>query len=268
MIEKDFFFAIATCTAAIIGIMSAFLITDISNKKYLFKRIIEKVKNLENKSESLKLKSNHLNFEFYNRWIVEFSLFEISNEDFNSVNIDTIGKFFKTPMLMTKDNLSKKLDGIKKNRSNIINEKFITKFYEVSNQITNLIYDIRYNIKEIINLNNEITPFNSDRKFLKYLIFSNITLFLVGVIYPLSFIPFDGRYEIVFNLNTIWNNVFSFSGLLLFCISVIYISIMVYYTFEISKMKYEQNILKDYQKYSDYSPYFINLNNIENGKAN
>lgn len=262
MIIKDFFIAVATCSAAIIGIMSAFLITHISNKKSSYNRIIERKNNLENNSEFLKLKSNQFNFSFYNRWLIEFALIEISNVELESITIKTIGKYIKTPILITESELSTQLDKRKINQTINNHDKFITKFFDISNQILNYINDIRYNIKEIKNLNNDIIPFNSDNNFLIFLIILNILLFLIGLIYPLSFIPFDGNYNLDLSLFTIYKNIFSLSGFLLFIISFIYLSIMIYYIFELLKFKLKVLLLIDKQKYSYYSPFLKNLNNI------
>lgn len=82
-----------------------------------------------------------------------------------------------------------------------------------------------------------------------------LTIFFVGVIYPLSFLPASGKPEITLSLAVIMQNLLSFKGFLLAVIALSFTVIVSIFFVSNLKMKYAKNDLKKIKQLTELSHY-------------
>jgi hypothetical protein len=86
-------------------------------------------------------------------------------------------------------------------------------------------------------------------------------LFFVGVIYPLSFLPYTLGSEINLSFSAFLDALFSIKGGLLLSTSLIFLVVMAIFLMVNLRLKYgEEHLeaLEYYSQYTSYSPYLKN----------
>lgn len=89
-----------------------------------------------------------------------------------------------------------------------------------------------------------------------------IMIFIIGVIYPMSFMPVEtGKGpELDFSISAISTVLFSFKGFLLTSVTFFFMVVMVIFAQANRSMKYSETDIKSLEKYTDvkgYSEYFV-----------
>ena len=298
MLDYNWFFSsVAQSAAAIVGIFSAFITSKILNNQNDYKNNLKKLKNYKNKMAYYIGKTKNRYFSWYNEKIREKEIEEICKDLNLIIEEGTLYTETKIPEYIddkeiTRDLIEKlyyeKDFSIYDSRDTIESEiiKHLTGEKTISkNPLTidsRLFQNQRNELEEeeekISELRDEILHFMREIKVFKeeiegnpessVLIGNSIVmvsiLFLVGVIYPLSFLPLE-KLEISFKIENILRNIFCFKGILLTIISSIFLVILVIFHTVNRKMKYSKEEIEVFNKYSDirnYSVYFKNM--VEN----
>ncbi|MFQ1897339.1 hypothetical protein ACK36K_08405 [Aeromonas veronii] len=88
-----------------------------------------------------------------------------------------------------------------------------------------------------------------------------LVLFFSGVIYPLSFLPWEAGSEISLSLSAFWDILFSLKGFMLVLISMIFSGLMIVFLFINNRLRHSAEVISELSLYSDisnYSPYLSN----------
>jgi hypothetical protein len=97
-------------------------------------------------------------------------------------------------------------------------------------------------------------------------IIAGIVLFLVGFVYPLSFLPFEPGREIALSFEAFFTILFSFKGLMLLLPSIIFSGIMIVFFVINLRLKYSRKDIKELAlatKLKYYSSYFDQMQKNE-----
>ncbi|MCT4627907.1 hypothetical protein [Halodesulfovibrio sp.] len=89
-------------------------------------------------------------------------------------------------------------------------------------------------------------------------------LFFVGVVYPLSLLPYHETTSVTFNLTSFWATLASSKGAILFLISLIFTGLMSIFFYTNLTLKYDATQIKKLEKYSTQSGYSEYLENYYN----
>ncbi len=88
-----------------------------------------------------------------------------------------------------------------------------------------------------------------------------LTLFFVGVIYPLSFMPLPTDWKTTISLDAVPSFIFSIRGALLGLVSLLFTAMLAMFFIMNIKLKYPEellNTLENYKHLAQYSKYFAN----------
>lgn len=94
-----------------------------------------------------------------------------------------------------------------------------------------------------------------------YSIIAALMLFFSGVIYPLSFLPWEAGHEIHLSISSFWSILFSLQGLMLTIISITFSGLMLMFLIINRRLKHNPELFSDVAHYSDisnYSPFLSN----------
>ena len=127
--------------------------------------------------------------------------------------------------------------------------------------------DMKKRIGENEILLDDINNVSSSSSVIQFSICTIIFLFLIGVIYPLSFLPMEVGSEINLTFSAFFKILFSLKGVLLALITVGFVSLMVYFYNVSESLRFSEDevkALQDYISFGGYSIYFKHY--IENTK--
>lgn len=281
-----FFTAFAQCNAAIVGFIGGFTINKILNRETDFSilnnKIDETIIDIENQKKSLEnryfdwynnqrrksiLKSDEytalvrrgsgeinfktifdeLNFSIYDS---KSELKEIIQDDWNSFQEVHKNPLFDIP--------------ISPNTS-LINVDIQKQILEEREYINKEDLKTEKLVKKVNILINKLENFPNDIKIITKTLCSIIILFIVGVIYPLSFTPVVGKPIIASILDqpkVFIANLFSLAGFLLLIVTLTFSYIIQLFIRKIRSLKIDNEKLKILKKNSIkgcYSEYFANI---------
>ncbi|WP_018248824.1 hypothetical protein [Orenia marismortui] len=278
-----FFSSIAQCSSAIVGIFGAFIITKVINSQAEYNSRENKIDNFINKSLFLKNKVEDRYFSWYNERKREEKLKKIRNNIRDRKEILSCEEYYikynfsiyddRNQILKDIENIIREttpdsnyynagysgasVDGGSQLNQNIIDEE------EAINKLKVEIIDHTRLLKDfLIQIRGESKKYN----LLTYSIISNLILFLIGVIYPLSFLPVGNSFSLSFSFENMINILFSIKGFMLFIVGFIFSAIMiVFLVINIKlnlKVDFDEDKVNKVEIYSDiknYSPYLKNL---------
>lgn len=295
-----FFSAVAQSTAAVVGILAAFIISKIINSQIEFTKSNEAIRDLINSSRKLSNQFNNFNIIRYNETfynnaytilhsslvnhniddarIIYFSLDLSDFEDFDTIlkRLKKILKAKKSDSTVI-ENLSYDdifdrrfngfydLLGIDREKNKELEDKYsnleIIKKNEFRENVDTLILEI----KDQIFKNNEflvqLNRYPQRSLLINVTLFISLFLFFIGVIYPLSFLPPDIDIELSYSLSNFLNYLFSLSGVILLIVSLFFTTIILIFWRINRSLKYEVSVVNDLKKYSKIQNYSVYLRN-------
>lgn len=133
------------------------------------------------------------------------------------------------------------------------------------NKITQLYSDAKHHSTLTSDFLDSIKGNPESPPLIAYSLLLVIMIFILGVIYPLSFMPMAPNSAPVldYSIQSMINIVFSFKGFLLVTISTFFIIVMSIFAHSNRSMKYPDSDIETIEKYTDtnnYSEHFIYLN--------
>ncbi|HGX9038125.1 TPA: hypothetical protein ACJIPK_000030 [Escherichia coli] len=275
-----FFSTISQTSGAIVGIFSAFLITKIISNQSDFSRMKERVSFLINKSKALSLEANSRYFDWYNRRTRERELdklkgmFDESDEflsaeeyyerlDFSPFELrDDVLVYIRNAIEARKEEEKRKIGyyGIMPTLrmpvsilSNDVQEEF--------ELIDALKVRILANINDIIYVHDEIVKEKYGKNLITISIVASSLLFMLGVIYPLSFIPKAIGEDINITFMAFFDVLFSIKGFFLSLLAIVFLSLMLAFLYINITLRFESEVISElefYMNISAYSEYFGN----------
>jgi hypothetical protein len=285
-----FFSSVAQSAAAIVAVFSAFIITKIINNQSQFEANKRRIRTALIESENLKLLAGNRRIGWYSQNIVKREYDRLKEKrQKGEVNCSAEEYYFsgKFPIFIKRDGIIKDIQTImqypriaKKNNSIQDAFKDFKPAHELSeeqlmmqeqNNIYELISDIKHHISKLNDLHAELSQNQESSPVIMWSIIASMSLFHIGVIYPLGFLPMPSNTtKIDLSFRYIPDYIFSFNGAMLFVILLIFTCINGYFLRKNAKMVYEQaeiDKLKTFTVFGDYHVYLQNMENNEIAKV-
>ncbi|MEB6634237.1 hypothetical protein [Kluyvera cryocrescens] len=276
-----FFSTVSQTSGAIVGIFSAFLITKIISNQSDFSRMKERVSLLVNKSKALSLEADSRYFGWYNRRRRERELDKLKNM-FDEDNEFLSGEEYYekldfSPFELRDDVLVYIRNAIEERIEE--NKKRQTDFYGVMNSfrtplnilgndvqeefelIDALKVKILANINDIIYVHNEIVNEKYGKNLITISIIASSLLFVLGVIYPLSFIPKVIGEDINITFMAFFDVLFSIKGFFLSLLSIVFLSLMLAFLYINVTLRFESDVISELEGYMNISVYSVYFEN-------
>lgn len=282
-----FFSSVAQSSAAIVAVFSAFIITKIINNQSQFESNKRRIKKLLNESIRYKEIATYRRIGWYSQYLINKETKKLQEK---CKNLEISGSpeeyYFNSsfPSFIKRDGVIQRIDSVMKMpisaksstpmdnvfkdfrpAHELSEEQLIT---EEQNKIYGLIADVKHHVALLNDLVEELSANPESSAVIRWSILTSMSLFFVGVIYPLGFLPLPQGAVISLSLKYIPDYIFSFTGILLFALALIFSGINLYFLNINSKMVYDQNKIDElngFSEFSDYSVYFQNME--DNQKA-
>lgn len=276
-----FFSSVAQSSAAIVAVFSAFIITKIINNQSLFESNNRRIKKLLNESVRFKELAIYRRIGWYSQYLINKETKKLQEK---CKNLEILGSpeeyYFNSnfPSFIKRDGVIQRIDSVMKlpisaksttpienafkdfrPNHELSEEQLIT---EEQNKIYGLIADIKHHVAVLNDFIEELSANSESSAVIRWSILASMSLFFVGVIYPLGFLPLPQGAVITLSLKYIPDYIFSFSGLLLSILALIFSGINSFFYNINSKMLYDPNgiaELKAFSTFGDYSVYFKNM---------
>lgn len=288
-----FFSTISQTSGAIVGIFAAFLITKIISNQSDFSKLKNEATHHLIDSETAESEAKTRNFDWYNKIKRNEAIDNLEYDILSQRKIPHISECWTKYKFSPYDDfdkinsiienkiseLSEKLDAEEKRnefmRSRINIGSTISPLLMVSPRllrsndksneerelIDQLIIKIERQAKKNGALCEELKSGVDSVNLVTYSIVSVLILFFAGVIYPLSFLPWEQGKDVTLSLSAFWDVLFSLQGLMLFLISVIFSALMIVFLVINLKLKHSAEIIAKITYYShieNYSPFLSN----------
>jgi len=251
-----FFSALAQCNAAIVGLIGAFIFTKIVSNQTDFSRAKEEFKGLITEADNFRNLANNRYFEWYNKRSLESGLVAVDSylklnpkEKDPGVIYREIGFSYFIPKTEVLGHVKERIDNFSpKSRSDSL---MMAPSIPTSSSLQNAIQDEREKIDSLISAiqfhQAKIADFQAliranpfSASLISYTLPLLVSLFFLGIIYPLSFMPYPVGFPIVLSLGAFWEILFSFKGVILGISSVIFLAV-VFLLFQINRSLCFQN---------------------------
>lgn len=286
-----FFSSVAQSTAAILAVFSAFIITKIINNQSQFEANKRRIKSALNESKKFKELVTYRRVGWYSQYLINRETRRLekkcksgekprSAEEYYFITpgfpifikrdriIERIQSVMNLPVIASKEpNFSTALADFK-TVQDMSEEQMIR---EEQNDIYTLIAEVKHHVSLLSDLIEELQANNEYSPVLKWSIIASMSLFFIGVIYPLGFLPMPQPMTMLdLSIRHIPACIFSFNGALLFVFALIFTGINLYFLKINSRMVYDQasiNELKAYSVFGDYHGYFQNMEDNQKARS-
>lgn len=293
-----FFSTISQTSGAIVGIFSAFLITKIISNQSDFSKLKNQATHNIIDSESVEAEAKSRYFDWYNRRAREKAINKMGEDFWENEKFLPLEKYISMYNFSPFDSYEEKVNAVtnkitelserleeKRKReeeqrvnpfayslgiSQMFNDNIST--YIISPElraqeseerelIDQLAIKVERQAKKNVALCEELKSGVDSVNLVTSSIVTVLILFFVGVIYPLSFLPWQQGKDISLSLSAFWDILFSLQGFMLFLISVIFSALMMVFLVINMKLKHSVDVIDKITHYSDisnYSPYLAN----------
>ncbi|MCJ7977916.1 hypothetical protein LOS88_10360 [Aeromonas veronii] len=293
-----FFSTISQTSGAIVGIFAAFLITKIISNQSDFSKLKNEATHHLIDSETAESEAKTRYFDWYNKAKRNEAIAKIEYEALSKRQIpqanECILKFKFSPFddldqvkVIIEDKLSELSDNLEaeRKRNETMKSMFGSTFSlpsilptpplvnlnnnlgEEREMIDQLIIKIERQAKKNEALCAELKSGVDSVNLVTSSIVAVLILFFVGVIYPLSFLPWQQGKDITLSLSAFWDILFSLQGFMLLLISVIFSALMMVFLVINMKLKHSIDVIDKITHYSDISNYSPHLANYKKNKV-
>ena len=284
---NTFFSTLASSMGGLIGVISAFLITKVLSLEEEKYSLQKQLKNAIIDSEELK---ELLHQQAFPHFINKFRdhgdrniRTKIAKMLFNKEVIDKAikNKLFydeiclfdnKIEVIKEIDQIEKEIKELSTDSLEELSKKGIfaaysrmpnTGYSNFHNKILEIKLNVDTNIKKNKNLLEDLNLFENLTKEIKHQIIILMSLFFIGLIYPLSYLKYPNEVKLDYTLtNNFFSEILSKTGIILLIVSVIFF-IFILRILSINNKniisKLEKNELKKYLKYTAYSIFLVNF---------
>lgn len=303
-----FFSTISQTSGAIVSIFTAFLITKIISNQSEFAKLKNEATHYLIDSESAVAETKARRFEWYNKILRNAALESIEDEFWQTKEIPTLDdckkKYNFSPFdghenikNAIRDKISELSEKLEAERQENKNSRFNNLIHSASynerltrssrdlisldlkvelkkmlrnerDLIDQLIVKIERQAKRNSVLIEELKSGSDSVNLVSCSIIAVLILFFAGVIYPLSFLPWDSKQELTLSISAFWDILFSLQGVMLTLISLIFSTLMIVFFFINLGLKHRAKLIADITFYSDASNYSRFLFNYVNNKNN
>lgn len=275
-----FFSALAQSSAALVGIFAAFIISKLVTNNSKFNENHKRIHDLISYSQMLKIKIKNIETDIieYNVQKLKIAGKELKKDiqfEHNIHNPEFYYSRYPFSKFMDKADVLYEIkfviDEVKKEKEYGINITLNNEEENIQENDSTINYEpIQKILEEVTNHINKLETFYTSiyqnpeySKINGIILILLAAMFIVGVIYPLSIMPFKGFEYLEVSIIAFYNTLFSLKGLLLCCITCLFLTIIVIFYFINAKMKYDQEKMEtirdnlDLKNYSIYFKYLI-----------
>lgn len=294
---NSFFSALAGATGGLIGVISAFLISKILSREERFLIIEEKVELAIIKAEEYKQLLGESNMELYvkesrkkginnsvkdildglninilseSKNIINdlFSCYFLKYDDFNEVS-KLINKKREELKKLDTDALYSEISKTqKRNHNPHAPEIPLEKFNRNDSQ--DIFEKYRIEISGFIKTNEFLSKktngFSEEKKQINFFMIIVSLFFIVGIIYPLSFLKYSENTELDYSFNNFFYELNSMSGIILFIVGIIFLSFIVRMSRINNKLYFPKEKLEEFNQIYTFEYYSIYLKNYEDNQ--
>jgi hypothetical protein len=268
-----FFNSTAQSAAAIAGIFGAFEITKIVSNMSTFSARCREIESLIQSSRKLEDVGLSVPFSYFNRIVIENQLDRLKNVVREAGKYEDPEHYYDQlnfPQFASKhevlESIKGRLDELRKMDMNWGHQGFHQtasdpRLAHAIPLINNYVNDVRHQTRAARSLLDNICGHPESSILLTFSIFAVMLLFFVGVIYPLSFLPYTLGSEINLSFSAFLDALFSIKGGLLLSTSLIFLGVMAIFLMVNLRLKYGKEhleALEYYSQYTSYSPYLKN----------
>lgn len=290
---NSFFSALAGATGGLIGVISAFLISKILTREEKFLIIEEKIELAIIKAEKYKQILGELDMKSF----IKSSREEGINDSIKNIiddpnhpqkNILNDSKNILSELFFLYfskyDDFNKVSNFINEKRKNLINldnKSLLSEIYKIKegspynpfselNNSEDIFEKYKPEIYEIIKKNKFLSKktngFNKEKNQINIILTGISLFFIIGIIYPLSFVKYSGNVELDYSLNNFFYELNSMSGIILFIIGIIFLSFIAGMFFINNKLDFTKEKLEEFNKIYTFEYYSIYFKNYEDNR--
>ncbi len=289
-----FYSSLAQSTAAIVGVFAAFIITKVINSQAAFEQKRRQLDELITNGKILQSKIESRRISWYNEQLRSRGMVKLDNSLRRSHSLADAEKYYRDIEVSRYDLKQEVVEAIEakikawnefhraKNQKRVTDDIIVP---PDSQSATSDPGEVRQEGELIESLRVEIEGHISRAKdFLKenlsnpeYSLFARVTivvsmlLFLVGVIWPLSFLPYNDSRPIQvsdLSLPGVIDIFMSFKGILLSAVFLIFICVMIALLLVNRRLRFDparMEGLRRFTSYATYSEYFVNFERNRSG---
>lgn len=274
-----FFSTLASATGGLIGVISAFLISKVLGREEKFFNLKEEVNFAKIYSEKLKDKFSTINIKPYiehKRKCGEFKLkthLQTSKErDIKCPNFYFKEYYCKYDNFYDVEKMIKKIISEPKNKSQYREPSHIEDniWEDIFSDLVHTKLEIEESKKKNELLEKKRRNFEPQIKEINIFLILILSFFLVGIIYPISFLKYGSLEQLDYTLtNNFFFELFSTSGKITFIISILFFVFIGRVVFINNKLKFSNeqiSEIKEICKYEYYSKYLKNYYENKNNK--
>lgn len=283
-----FFSSMAQSAAAIVAVFSAFIITKIMNNQAQFEGNKRRIKTSLHESMKFKELAKYRRIGWYCQYLDNKETKKLREKhDNREISCSPEEYYFNSnfPIFVKRDGVIEKIAWVFKlpitaKAQNSIESAFINikparelsedqLITEEQNKIYGLIADIKHHVTTLNDFIDELSSNHESSPIIKWSIIASMSLFAIGVIYPLGFLPLSQNATMDLSVAYISESVLSIRGALLSIFALIFASINLYFLSINSGMVYDKpaiDELKAHSNFEGYSVYFENMEDNERAK--
>lgn len=277
-----FFSSTAQSAAAIVAVFSAFIITNIVNNQAQFESNKKRMNFFLNESKKYKELAKYRRIGWYCQYCVNKETKKIDEKAKYGELPSTAEEYYfisSLPLFVKRDGLISRIEQLMKmaNYKKLLTDAVMhvksvaeiaaeSQIREEQNEIYNLIAAIRHHILLLNDFVEELSGSQAAPTVIKWSIIASMSLFYIGVIYPLGFMPLPQDTSISLALSTIPNYIFCFKGALLSVLTLIFTGINAYFLKINRGMIYDKAAIDELRTYSDFGGYSVYFQNMEDNQ--
>jgi hypothetical protein len=262
-----FFSSLAQSVGAIVGIFAAFIITKIISSQMEFRRKRIKVRKEINVSRSVRDRGLFINFKWFCEWQLEFQLRAVEEEmkEGKTLAPEEYYRDLSFPKFLPRDEvltaIQHTIDANHRGEGMeppSYGNKFVRSVTDEGQKIADLLVEALHQIRMSNSILSEVEDNPESSWLVTFSVIASLILFYVGLIYPLSFLPFEGN-EIHLSITTFPSHLFSIKGLMLAVPSAIFSVIMIVFLWINLTLKYSNSDIEELFASTElgyYSRYF------------
>ena len=289
-----FFSSVAQSVAAIVGVLAGFITSRMITTKADFSRKQARSRRLVAEAQFLVDRFDHASIGWYDMRANNLALSAVRNTLAEGHNFDSNEFYWRmlfSPFSSAADNLKeiqREIDHWNGPHAAKVRQSYVIQRresgdeadradHELRNQlnterlrINELVIDARRHKRDCQEHLADIATQGESSPVTKFAIVTTLSLFFLGVIYPLSFLPVrDGIPVESLTLSgpAFWSLLFSLRGLILFAPSIIVLTAAVIALRVTNRLRYSMAELESVERYTVASGYSKYLENFENNEA-
>lgn len=283
------FSSIAQSTAAIVAVFSAFIITKIINNQSQFEANKRRIKSALNESKKFKELVTYRRIGWYSQYLINRETKRLEKKCKSGKKPRSAEEYYFItpgfPAFIKRDGIIERIQSVMNlpvtaSKGSDFQNAF-TDFQSVQdmseeqmirdeqNEIYSLIAEVKHHILLLNDLVEELQANNEHSPVIKWSIIASMSLFFIGVIYPLGFLPMPQTlWKLDLSFKHIPSNIFSFNGILLFIFALVFTGINIYFLKVNSHMVHDHQLVEELKANSDFENYHVYFKNMEyNQKA-